>query len=396
MNRGATKQRQNERGYTLLATIATIGAVATAAATTLATATNDKPLSGKTSAVLAQAKQALIGRAASDANHPGSLPCPDAVTNIAGNNVPNDGIADLLAGPACPSNIGRLPWRTLGLPDLRDGDGERLWYMIAPAYHDSTAKIINPGTSGQINGYECADNQVASPAWPCEAPRAVTAAPWVAVVFAPGKMLAAQLRDSAHANDFAQYLESYNPADPLRLRLTAGSAHNDRIAAIAADDIFALVQRRVAAELQAALANYLAATAAQGQAKLPWPATACSTSTQCDASPLAAPLPATARGYLPSDDTLLNQIMATRGMAWFDQNHWRTTLSYSLDSNCSGAGIAAQCGGAFATQTAAALPAGTTVVGGISNMPAPGTRAVISFAGVAGGSTKTRIAFTLQ
>ncbi len=396
MNRGATKRRQNERGYALLATIATIGAVATAAATTLATTTSGKQLSGKTSAVLAQAKQALISRAASDANHPGSLPCPDAVTNIAGNNVPNDGIADLLAGSACPSSIGRLPWRTLGLPDLRDADGERLWYMIAPAYHDSSAKIINPGTSGQINGYECADSQAASTAWPCDAPRAVTAAPWVAVVFAPGKLLAAQLRDSAHANDFTQYLESYNPADPLRLRLAAGADHNDRLAAIAADDIFALVQRRVAAELQTVLAKYLAATAAQGQVKLPWPATACATSTQCDASPLNAPLPATARGYLPSDDTLLNQIMTAQNMAWFDHNHWRTTISYSIDSNCSGAGTAAQCGGAFSTQTAAALPAGTTVVGGISNTPAPGTRAVISFAGVAGGSAKTRIAFTLQ
>jgi hypothetical protein len=29
--------------------------------------------------------------------------------------------------------LGRLPWKTLGLPDLRDGDGERLWYAVSSA-----------------------------------------------------------------------------------------------------------------------------------------------------------------------------------------------------------------------------------------------------------------------
>jgi hypothetical protein len=27
--------------------------------------------------------------------------------------------------------MGRLPWKTLRLPDLRDGHGERLWYEHA-------------------------------------------------------------------------------------------------------------------------------------------------------------------------------------------------------------------------------------------------------------------------
>src|SRR5690606_298057 len=27
--------------------------------------------------------------------------------------------------------LGRLPWKTLGLPDLRDGHGERLWYAVS-------------------------------------------------------------------------------------------------------------------------------------------------------------------------------------------------------------------------------------------------------------------------
>lgn len=260
----ANGRRQPQRGYAMLATIAVIGVAATAAVTTtFGTTSAGSRQSTKTSTALAQAKQALISRAASDANHPGSLPCPDAVTNIAGNNVPNDGIADLLAGQSCPSSIGHLPWRTLGLPDLRDADGERLWYMLAPAYQDSPSKVINPGTSGQITAYECADDQPATQAWPCDHPRAVSATPWVAVVFAPG-------------------------------------------------------------------------------------------------------------------------------------NHWRTTMTYSIDAGCAATDVTALCGAAVATLAAAAFPAGTTVVGGISNTLPPGTRAVLAFAGVAGGTAKTRIAFALQ
>src|SRR5476649_1843662 len=62
-----------------------------------------------TSNALAQAKDALIGRAVSDSNLPGSLPCPDTSGN---------GSADLFISSDCPNYIGRLPWRTLGLPDL--------------------------------------------------------------------------------------------------------------------------------------------------------------------------------------------------------------------------------------------------------------------------------------
>ena len=75
-----------------------------------------------TSEALAQAREALIGYAASDDNRPASLPCPDT---------DNNGSAQLYAGSYCPSEIGRLPWRTLGLPDLRDGSGERLWYAVS-------------------------------------------------------------------------------------------------------------------------------------------------------------------------------------------------------------------------------------------------------------------------
>ncbi|HET7729179.1 MAG TPA: hypothetical protein VFK48_04015 [Usitatibacter sp.] len=80
---------------------------------------------------IAQAREALLAHAADRpidrAVGPGYLPCPD---------LDGDGWAE----PTCGSltgesgqaqRLGRLPWKTLGLPDLRDGHGERLWYAVS-------------------------------------------------------------------------------------------------------------------------------------------------------------------------------------------------------------------------------------------------------------------------
>ncbi len=390
---------QRQRGYVLLSMVAVIGLLTATAATSIGETALVRQLSDKNKMVLAKAREALISRAASDANHPGSLPCPDAITNIPGNNIPNDGIADLLSGTACPSAIGRLPWRTLGLPDLRDADGERLWYLLAPAYQDSTAKIINPSTSGQIAGYECTENAPASPVWPCAAPRLVSPAPWVAVIFAPGKLLPGQNRDAAHTADVLQFLESYNAAEPLKLRTAAGGAHNDRLSGITADDLFAIVQRRVAREVQSALSIYHATATTAGQTRLPVTASQCTSSTLCDAAPLAAVPPATARGYLPSNDSRLNQIMAAQNMSWFDRNHWRNTMTYTMDTRCATERAGEPCGMALATASTPLFASGTLLIGSANNAVPSGTRAIISFAGVStvsGGTTKTRLAFAIQ
>ena len=398
MDHHATIGQQRQRGYVLLSMVAVIGLLTATAATSIGETALVRQQSDKNKMVLAKAREALISRAASDANHPGSLPCPDAVTNIPGNNIPNDGIADLLSGTACPSAIGRLPWRTLGLPDLRDADGERLWYLLATAYQDSTAKIINPSTGGQIAGYECTENAPASPVWPCAAPRLVSPALWVAVIFAPGKLLPGQNRDAAHTGDVLQFLESYNAAEPLKLRTAAGGAHNDRLSGITADDLFAIVQRRVAREVQSALSLYRTTTT-PGQTRLPVPAVQCTSSTLCDAAPLTAVPPATARGYLPSNDSRLNQIMAAQNMSWFDRNHWRNTMTYTMDTRCATERAGEPCGMALATASTPPFASGTLLIGGANNAVPSGTRAIISFAGVStvsGGATKTRLAFAIQ
>lgn len=178
----------------------------------------------KTAAALAQAKQALLGRAAADPNHPGSLPCPD-ISN------PPSGVAPLLAGSDCPAYIGRLPWKTLGLPDPRDGAGESLWYALSQSFRDYT-NVINTTTPGTLS-----------------VSGDVTANGLAAIVFAPGAPLAGQVRDAAHLNDYSAYLEGYASATATNFNTTPPGAINDRFLMIAPRELMNVVTSRMAREL---------------------------------------------------------------------------------------------------------------------------------------------------
>lgn len=144
-----------------------------------------------TAAALAQAKDALIGYASADPIRPGELPCPD---------VNNDGMITITvdySGSNCTSLIGRLPWKTLDLPDLRDGAGEHLWYAVSDPFHANSATVLNSDTKGTL------------PVYAQDSTTLITNQA-VAVIFAPGDALAAQNRGSANVNDATQYLESLN------------------------------------------------------------------------------------------------------------------------------------------------------------------------------------------
>ena len=184
-------------------------------------------------AVLRQARDALVARAALDLNRPGSLPCPDSN---------DDGIADLLAGNVCPSYIGRLPWQTLRLPDLRDSTGERLWYVLSQPFTDSSTSVINSDTLGTVimTGLAPAANVIA-------------------LVFAPGTALGGQDRSAGGKNIAANYLEDENldAANNTYVARTVciasdcvGGAFNDKVLAIGARDLFPVVENMVARRLR--------------------------------------------------------------------------------------------------------------------------------------------------
>ncbi len=228
-----------------------------------------------TAAALTQAKDALIGRAASDANRPGSLPCPDIMTNTPNGaviNVPNDGIADSFSGPDCPSYIGYLPWRTLGLPDLRDGSGERLWYVLSSNFKDyNSPPPLNSELLGLLNigGTQTTNNAIA-------------------IVFSPGSTLPGQNRSATQVSNClttgtqvaanlcaANYLEGSNAnlntlaALNLNYQTTTSSAtFNDKLASITPDQLFPVIEKRIGRDVKVCLDAY----ASSSSQKYPWPA----------------------------------------------------------------------------------------------------------------------------
>lgn len=183
-----------------------------------------------TSAALAQAKEALIGRAAADDNRPGSLPCPD---------IDDDGKADGNFG-YCSAAIGRLPWRTLDLPDLRDSEGNRLWYTLADELRDNSATAaINPTSplSLALDG----------------------TANIAAIVFSAGPPLAGQ--NGRPSNDIGDYLDGANKAGGPYVSGPVSATFNDKTISISRDQLFSIVNRRILGLLGAALEKYYAANA---------------------------------------------------------------------------------------------------------------------------------------
>jgi hypothetical protein len=218
-----------------------------------------------THGTFAKAKEALVARAVMDDNRPGSLPCPD--TN-------NDGVAELFAGNQCPSYIGRLPWRTLDLSDIRDADGERLWYVLSRTHRDhGAAEPINSDTLGElaVNGLP-----------PSTQALAILISPSAALQRAGASSI--QLRDCpTNCNTAANYLDSAAGFDNAVWSVVGGvvnlvsapasDSFNDRLVAILNDDIMPLVEKRAAREIALALkARYQDWQTATGMGFYPWPA----------------------------------------------------------------------------------------------------------------------------
>ena len=85
--------------------------------------------------------------------------------------------------------IGRLPWRTLGLPPIIDGSGECLWYVLSGNQNTSklasNGSLFNPDSKGQLE-IRNRSNTILAGNSPDE--RAIAA------IIAPGSALAGQNR----------------------------------------------------------------------------------------------------------------------------------------------------------------------------------------------------------
>lgn len=297
----------------------------------------------QTALAMAKARQALIARAAGDDNRPGSLPCPD------NNNDGDVSIVDDWSGSQCAAYVGRLPWKYLELPDLRDGNGDRLWYVLSTNFRD------NP-LGGPLNSETTGNLDVTGP---------VSGNDVVAIIISPGEVLAGQDRVGGTLLR-GNYLDGTN-ADPdtdVNFDSTPSASLNDRLTLITRDDLFQVVERRVAREARTCLE-----TVAVG-GRFPWAAPMSDTTTFADdVNTLVGRVPATLTNTQTSLQLALADPLLTVSWpvsdfgvqcfglgTWWDD--WRAMLLYQVAAEHAPDSAGGPCGtGCLSVNGTANLPA---------------------------------------
>jgi hypothetical protein len=163
----------------------------------------------------------------------GEFPCPDT---------DDDGIEDV-NGAVCTALIGRVPWRTVGIPRPVDRAGETLWYAVSANWVRNSG-AINSATPGDLTVLS-ADGS--------------TAAVAMAVILSPGGVLPGQTRPG---NTAASYLE--DPAGTPNNAQAAGpfiagapsATFNDRLVYIRASEVVPMLEMRLGNELKSLLLAY--------------------------------------------------------------------------------------------------------------------------------------------
>lgn len=225
-----------------------------------------------------------------------ALPCPD----IDDGGGFDDGEAhDTACGAAGVTVIGRLPWKTLGLPALKDAGSACLWYAVSGSWKDagpSTAEMINPDTNGSLQLFNVESGNVLAGAQPDERP--------VAMVFAAMPPLQGQVRPAvaqgrqcAPGASVSDYLDDdtlngisnstlFGAADVVELFSVTASrdpAHNDRVATVSRADIadrligrgdYDADMRELGLAAASCIADYAANNpGGPDDRRMPWPAT---------------------------------------------------------------------------------------------------------------------------
>jgi len=259
----------------------------------------------RSATTLGEVRTALLGYALSSQQQPGALPCPDS---------DNDGVSNPpppAAGP-CTAAVARLPWRTLGLADLRDAGNARPWYALAPAFDGSG--IINSETPASLR-INAGATAIA------------------AIILAPGDPVPGQNRLPGAQNDLRQYLEDDNADNDNNYVTTAAGNFNDQLRSITQAELLQATERRVLQEVRRQLLNYN-----NDNGTFPYAATPSDASQACDNNvsqgfvPLAiGALPASLNPCITPDWTA-SPTAALPG--WFAANGWDQLIWYAVAPAC--------------------------------------------------------------
>lgn len=237
---------RRQRGAVLLVTmIILVVGIAALLVGSISNAALQTERNRKTAEALAQAKEALIGYALAYADRhsntvDGYLPCPDEGSGTEGSAAGSCGSQNV-------SRLGRLPWKTLGLPALRDGNGECLWYAVSGTYKNNPMTgLMNWDTGGLLSVNDANGNNTSDV---------------VAVVFSPGVPLSGQDRTPSGSTTFCggnytavNYLDSNGTYNNAAVSGTANATSsfysgsssqvNDRMIYITRQDIWNALLKR--------------------------------------------------------------------------------------------------------------------------------------------------------
>lgn len=176
--------------------------------------------------VMAQAKEALLGYALRQ-QPVGGLPCPD--TN-------EDGFSNT-TGANCTAYLGRLPFKTLSLPELRDSEGNRLWYAVERNLVTVSTATKNPSllTTLTLNAQSTA-----------------------AIIIAANGVVEDQVRGNTITA--AAYLEGENAsANTAVFEQAVSETNNDQLLGIGLTEFWNLMQRSYLAQVANVLTAYIGA-----------------------------------------------------------------------------------------------------------------------------------------
>jgi type II secretory pathway pseudopilin PulG len=241
------RDKQHGAALLIMLIILVVG-IATVLVNSLTSSTVKTARQEKTAAALAQARDALIGYAITYGDthttppevH-GYLPCPDTSSGSEGVAVSSCGVPDV-------NSIGKLPWATLDLSALRDGDGECLWYAVSGTYKSAQkTSLMNWDTNGLLQAFSSdgtlltqPDNRV------------------VAVIFAPGAAQSGQDRSGTTFpvcggnytatnyldNDTVHNINNTDIATGKFIQGTSGGSVNDQMLFITRQDIWNAIKKR--------------------------------------------------------------------------------------------------------------------------------------------------------
>lgn len=166
---------------------------------------------------LSQAKEAIVGKAVTDPSGGiyGLLQLPDLGSSRNATAQEGVGAGSFAGNTAGLSVIGRLPWFTLGLPVLKDANGECLWYAVSGSAQ--SAQIPTPFNWDTIGHFDTHRSD-GTPAGTQSTAGANYHNRPLAIVFSAGPPLAGQNRQPSSTDlvancggnyDVKNYLDSY-------------------------------------------------------------------------------------------------------------------------------------------------------------------------------------------